>query len=102
VASTLVVSSIIIISCMTLLIIPVIIVVVAVLYLTDADRGQVISMATTATWHALQFLFVFPAITLVISYYNLNEKLDDNGLMQRIALIGTKPDNTEEPSVEEY
>jgi hypothetical protein len=102
VTGVLVVSTIIIVSCMVLLLIPVVIVVGAILYLTDAPRGHVVSMAATASWHALQFLFVFPVISLVISYYNLNEKFDDHGLMQRIAMIGKKPEATDEQTAEDY
>ncbi|MDB5155967.1 MAG: hypothetical protein JWR50_674 [Mucilaginibacter sp.] len=100
--SVLLVTFIITISCMALLVIPVILAVVVLLYLTNANHLNTLSMAATVTYHALQFLFVFPAISLALFYFNLNEKLDDNGLMQRIAAIGTKPENNDEPTTEDY
>ncbi|TSJ42812.1 hypothetical protein FO440_01085 [Mucilaginibacter corticis] len=98
----LLVTSIVTISCMALLVIPVVLVVVALLYLTNVNHSNTVSMAATVTYHALQFLFVFPAISLALFYFNLNEKLDDNGLMQRIAALGTKQESNDEPTTEDY
>jgi hypothetical protein len=63
--------------------------------------SSALTIITAILQHLCQVFYIIPLITLSLCYFNLTEKLDGTGLMERINQLGsTGPDNN--LPVEEY
>lgn len=103
-ASVLAVVAVILIAATILLIVPVAIVVMLVIALTNVNTRHAEEIAVAIAVHLLQFLSLLPVIAVALTYYSFNEQKDDNGLMQRIEMLGKaqpKP-NAGHQQTEEY
>jgi hypothetical protein len=96
------VMGIIVFSAMILLIIPVTIIVAIILASINTNNAHIISMATVLTLHSLEFLYLLPTISIALVYFSLNEKKDDNGLLERINGLGKNNQEANNLPSEEY
>jgi len=57
--------------------------------------SQSVTIITTVLQHLCQVFYILPLTAVGLCYYNLTEKLDSPGLMERLNRLGnTEPDNT--------
>jgi hypothetical protein len=98
----LLVMSIIIFAAVILFMVPIMVIVGGIISLTSANPTHAVTIAIALSSHALQFLYILPAIAMALIYYHLNEIKDDNSLMHRIQMIGKHDPSADQLPSEEY
>ncbi|RKR85624.1 hypothetical protein BDD43_5895 [Mucilaginibacter gracilis] len=92
---------IIILAVIVLLLIPVTVIVGLIVGFTQLDHNHAITIAIALSFSSMQFLYVLPIIAIAVVYHNLNQRMDDHSLFERIEMIG-KTDNNNQLPTEEY
>ena len=98
----LVLSFLLVMAAMFLLAIPVMIIGSVIVFLAGENQLAFMNIGFSISSYLAQFLLIFPSIVLSLFYYSLTEKEEGNDLLNRIKMLGTQPQQTQQSSEEEY
>jgi hypothetical protein len=99
--SILVVSLLLVGAALLLFTIPIGIITGIIVFISGKNENHIYAIAANIAFHLIQFVYLFPFISLVLVYYNLTELKEDNSLLKRIEMVGKYPIQDNLPTTEE-